>query len=60
MKPTFLRVDLLSDEEIDTGDDQVGEDVQSADGHEDLRIIEGYLFRHLHHTQDDHQIGTAE
>ncbi len=60
VKLTFVRVDLLSNVEVDAQDDQVGNNVHSAYAHEDLWIIEGYLLRYLHHTKDDHQVGAAE
>jgi hypothetical protein len=58
-KLAFLLVYLNLYVKVDTCDDQVRNDVQRADTHEDVGVIERNLFRHLHHHQDDHQVGTA-
>lgn len=57
---TFLRVDLLSNIEVYAQYNQVGDDVQGADAHKDLWVVEGDLLRHLHHTKYDHQIGAIK
>lgn len=56
---TLFRVNLLLHVEVDGRNDQVRNNVQRADAHEDLGIVEGYLLGYLHHTEDDHQIGAV-
>lgn len=56
---TLLLVDLHLDVVIDTHDDQVAEDVETAHGVQDIGILKGHLFGHLHHTKDDHQVGAG-
>ena len=46
---TFLLIDFLLDVKIDADDDQIRERVERANAHEDLGIVEGDLFRNLHH-----------
>jgi hypothetical protein len=45
---TILLVDLRLHVEVDTGDDQVGDDVEGAHGVQHVRVIEGYLLGDLH------------
>ena len=47
------------DVEVDAGDDEVREDVESADTHQDVLILERDLLRHLHHPKDDDQVRAA-
>lgn len=54
---TLLLVDLLLKVQVYAGDDDVGCDVKDPDVHQDLGVVEGYLLRHLHHPEDDHQVG---
>lgn len=56
---TILLVDLRLHVEVDTRDDQVGDDVERAHAVEDSRIVERYLLGDLHKSQDDDQVGTA-
>ena len=56
---TFLRVDLGLDVEIDARDDDVGEHVDRAHAHQDVRVVKGYLLRDLHHPEDDDQVGAV-
>ena len=56
---TFLRINLHPDVEVDAHDDEIAEDIECAHSHEDVGIIEGDLFRDLHHPQDDDQVGSA-
>ena len=56
---TLLRVDLLLKEKVNANNDQVRDDIQRADARENLRIFEWYLLRHLHHTEDDDQVGAT-
>lgn len=55
-KRTFFRIYLVLEVEVHPEDDQVGDDVERADAHEDLRVIERDLFGDLHHSEDDHQV----
>ena len=54
---TLLRVDLQLYVEVDAQYQQIGDDVQASDAHQDLRVLEGYLLRNLHHAENDHQVG---
>lgn len=56
---TLLLVDLGPDVEVDAHDDQVAENVETAAGVEHIGVFEGDLLGHLHHTQDDDNVGTA-
>jgi hypothetical protein len=56
---TLLLVDLHLDVEVDAGDEQVADDVESAHAVEDGRVIEGDLLADLHHYKDDHEVGAA-
>lgn len=53
---TFLCVDLVLKVQVNTSNDDVGDNVQNADSKEYLRIIERYLFGYLHHTKYDYQV----
>ena len=56
----LFRIDLLLKEEIDAGDDQVGNDVKGSNTQENVGIIKWHLFRYLHHAKNNHQIGAVE
>lgn len=56
---TLLRVDLGPDVQVDAHDDQVAEQVQTAAGVEHIGVFEGDPLGHLHHTQDDDDVGSA-
>jgi hypothetical protein len=43
-QPTFFLVDLLLDVEVDAQDEHIGDNVEGSYTHEDLWIIERYLF----------------
>ena len=53
--PFNLRADI----EIEGEDEQVRYDVENSHTHEHLRVLERYLFRHLHHPQDDSEVRTV-
>ncbi len=56
---TFLLVDFLLDVEVHADDEEVRDDVERADAHENLGVVEGDLFGDLHHAEDDHQVGAG-
>ena len=56
---TFLIVDLLLGEKVDTKDDKVGDHIGYANCQQNLRIFERYLFRNLHHPKDNDQVSAA-
>lgn len=56
---TFLSIDLGPDVQVDAHDDQVAEQVETAAGVEHIGIFEGDPLGHLHHTQDDDDVGSA-
>jgi len=56
---TLLLVDLQLDVEVDAGDEHVADDVESAHGVKDGRVVEGDLLADLHHHKDDHEVGAA-
>jgi hypothetical protein len=56
---TLLLVDLGQDVGVYEGNDNIATDVDGADRVENLGIFEGDALRHLHHTEDDDQVGTA-
>lgn len=56
---TLLLVDLGHDVEVDETNDDVATDIDSADGVEHIGVLERDALRHLHHTEDDDQVGTA-
>lgn len=56
---TPLLVDLHLGVEVDAGDEQIANDVESAHAHEDVRVFEGDLLADLHHDKDDHEVGAA-
>lgn len=60
MVRALFRIDLLLKEEIDGGDDQVGNDVKGSNTQENVGVIKWHLFRHLHHAKNNHQIGAVE
>jgi hypothetical protein len=51
--PTLLLVDLQIAVSVNSKDDQVGQDVDSAAGVQDHWILERHLLCRLHHEQDD-------
>ena len=55
----LFRIDLLLKEEIDCGDDQVGNDVKGSNTNENVGVVKWHLFRHLHHAKNNHQIGAV-
>lgn len=55
---TLLGVNLGLDEQVDAHDDQVAEKVETAAGVEHIGIFEGDPLGHLHHTQDDDDVGS--
>lgn len=59
MLSTSFCLDLHADVVVDGEDDEIGDDVKNAHSHENLRVLEGYPLRHLHHSQDNHQVGAA-
>lgn len=46
--------------QVDSCNDQVRDDVRHAYTHEDVRVIERNLLRHLHHHKDEHQVGAVD
>lgn len=56
----LFRIDLPLKEEIDGGDDQVGDDVKGSNTQQNVGVIKWHLFRHLHHAKNNHQIGAVE
>jgi hypothetical protein len=56
---TVLLLDNLSAVHVQSKDDQVGEDVESSDTVEPVRVIEGDLLRYLHHPQDHGEVGSV-
>lgn len=56
---TLLSVNLGPDVQVDAHDDQVAEQVEAAAGVEHIGIFEGDPLGHLHHTQDDDDVGSA-
>lgn len=55
----LFRIDLLLKEEIDCGDDQVGDDVEGSNTRENDGVIKWHFFRHLHHAENNHQVGAV-
>lgn len=56
----LFRIDLLLKDEIDCSDDQVGNDVKGSNTQENVGVVKWHLFRHLHHAENNHQIGAEE
>lgn len=56
---TLLCVNLGPDVQVDAHDDQVAEQVETTAGVEHIGIFEGDPLGHLHHTQDDDDVGSA-
>lgn len=56
---TLFGVDSRLYVEIYPHDDEVRDDVETANAHQDLGVFEGDLFRDLHHPEDDDQIGSV-
>lgn len=56
---TLLLVDLGHDVEVDETNDDVATDIDGADGVEHIGVLERDALRHLHHTEDDDQVGTV-
>lgn len=46
---TLLLVDLRLHVEVDAGNDQVGHNVECADSHQDVGLLERHLLGNLHH-----------
>jgi hypothetical protein len=46
---TLLAVDLRLHVEVNAGNDKVGHDVECANSHQDVGVLEGHLLRDLHH-----------
>lgn len=57
---TFLLIDLGLYVDVDAQDEDVGEDVEGSHAEKNLRIIERYLLRYLHHPQDDDHIRSVK
>lgn len=56
---TPLLVDLHLGVEVDAGDKQVADNVESAHTHEDVGVFKGDLLADLHHNKNDHEVGAA-
>ena len=56
---TILLFDLRLHVEVDTSDDDVGQNVQRAHTVQDVWIIERNLLGDLHKRQNDKKVGTA-
>lgn len=54
---TLLLVDLQLGVEVESSNDDVAGEVNGANDVEYERVVEGDTLRHLHHTQDDDQVG---
>lgn len=59
VRHTLLGVDLILSVQCHGKDENIGEDVASADEQQDLRILKGNLLGQLHHHQDDGEVGAA-
>jgi hypothetical protein len=57
---TLLGIDLGLSVQVETQDQDVGQDVQGTDTHQDLRILKGNLLGQLHHHEDDAKVGTVK
>lgn len=57
---TSLLVNLHLDVHVHAKDDDVAENVQAADAHQDVGVVEGDLLAGLHHHEDDDQVGAVE
>jgi hypothetical protein len=55
---TFLSIDLVSNEKIDSNNEEVGKDVQAANAIEHIWVIKVDFLAELHKEQDDSQICT--
>ena len=58
-KLTFRFVYLHTNIEVDSSDDQVRDDIHRANCHQDIWVIERNFLGHLHHHEDDDQVGTV-
>lgn len=56
---TLLGINLGPDVEVDAHDDQVAKQVETTAGVEHIGIFEGDPLGHLHHTQDDDDVGSG-
>lgn len=56
-KLTLLLLYLNTNVVVDGEHYEVGNNVEQAHSIENIGIIERHLLRHLHHTQDDGQVG---
>lgn len=57
---TLLLVDLHLHHEVQTSNDQVADNVESAAHVEDIGVVEGDLLRDLHRPEDDDEVLTTE
>jgi hypothetical protein len=46
---TLLAVDLGLHVEVNAGNNEVGHDVECANSHQNVGVLEGHLLRNLHH-----------
>lgn len=56
---TLLLVDLGLGVEVEANNDQVADDVEHTAGVQDIGVLEGDLLGHLHHPEDDDDVGTV-
>lgn len=56
---TLLLVDNTLNVQVDGCNEDIATNVDGANNVEHLRVVERDALRHLHHTQDDDQVGTA-
>lgn len=56
---TLLLVDNTLNVQVDGSNEHIATNVDGANNVEHLRVVERNALRHLHHTQDDDQVGTA-
>lgn len=56
---TFLLINQEMGVGVDADDDRVGEQVDSSDEHQGLRIFQRDSLGDLHHHKDDNQVGPA-
>jgi len=58
--PTLLLVNQEMDVRVNGDDDHVREDVDGANDVQGIGIIERDSLGHLHHSEDDDQVGTID
>lgn len=56
---TIFLLDNRSDVDVQSQDDQVGEEIHPPDTVEPCWVLEGNLLRHLHHPQDHNKVGST-